>query len=174
MPATKRKMSTTGGSVSGTVYVLDQPGAILKKFRSSVTDSGSEVHRGRDKPGITNLIEILAAVRGASPEAVEADFHGSGYGAFKTALADLAASGNYVRPALSEGTEFTLIGGRHPVVEAALLRQGGSDLMADQDAGQVGGRLGFRQPVGQRQGSNAEQMMQQAPRVGRPSDPGVE
>jgi tryptophanyl-tRNA synthetase len=92
----ERKMSTTGGSVSGTVYVLDQPGAILKKFRSSVTDSGSEVHRGRDKPGITNLIEILAAVRGASPEAVEAEFHGSGYGAFKTALAEEVTE--YLRP----------------------------------------------------------------------------
>ena len=42
------------------------------------------------------------------------------------ALAELAASGNYVRPALSEDTAFTLVGGRHPVVEAALLRQGGS------------------------------------------------
>ena len=42
------------------------------------------------------------------------------------ALAELAASGNYVRPALCEDTSFTLVGGRHPVVEAALARQGGS------------------------------------------------
>jgi tryptophanyl-tRNA synthetase len=84
----ERKMSTTGGSVPGTVYVLDEPTAITKKFRSSVTDSGSEVRRAPDKAGISNLIEILTAVRGASAEAIEAEFDGSGYGAFKTAVAD--------------------------------------------------------------------------------------
>jgi tryptophanyl-tRNA synthetase len=84
----ERKMSTTGGSVQGTVYVLDEPAAITKKFRSSVTDSGSEVRRGPDKAGVTNLIEILAAVRGTSSEAIEKEFDGAGYGAFKTAVAD--------------------------------------------------------------------------------------
>ena len=83
-----RKMSTTGGGVPGTIYILDEPQAITKKFRSSVTDSGSEIHRGRDKAGITNLIDVLAAVRGTSPEAVEAEFGGAGYGAFKTAVAE--------------------------------------------------------------------------------------
>ncbi len=88
LQAPERKMSTTGGSVQGTVYVLDEPAAIIKKFRSSVTDSGSEVRRGPDKAGISNLIEILAAVRGTDMDAVEADFAGSGYGAFKQAVAD--------------------------------------------------------------------------------------
>src|SRR5271163_8193 len=59
-----RKMSTTGASEQGTVYVLDEPKAIEKKLKSAVTDSGSEVRRDAQKPGITNLIEILAAVRG--------------------------------------------------------------------------------------------------------------
>jgi len=81
-------MSTTGGSVQGTVYVLDEPAAITKKFRSSVTDSGSEVRRGPDKPGVSNLIDILAAVRGSGQDAIEAEFEGSGYGAFKQAVAD--------------------------------------------------------------------------------------
>ena len=58
------KMSTTGGSEQGTVYVLDEAQAIEKKFKSAVTDSGSEVRRAEDKPGVSNLIEILAAVRG--------------------------------------------------------------------------------------------------------------
>src|SRR5947209_13953210 len=83
-----RKMSTTGGSPQGTVYVLDEPDAIIKKFRSSVTDSGREIARGPDKPGISNLIEILAAVQGTLPEAIEAEFDGAGYGAFKTAVAE--------------------------------------------------------------------------------------
>jgi tryptophanyl-tRNA synthetase len=88
LQAPDRKMSTTGGSPQGTVYVTDEPDAIVKKFRSAVTDSGTEVVRGPDKAGITNLIDILAAVRGSSPEEVESSFNGSGYGAFKQAVAD--------------------------------------------------------------------------------------
>jgi tryptophanyl-tRNA synthetase len=83
-----RKLSTTGGSPQGTVYILDDPNTVTKKFRSAVTDSGTDVVRGPDKPGITNLIDILAAVRGVTPEEVEATFDGSGYGAFKQAVAD--------------------------------------------------------------------------------------
>jgi tryptophanyl-tRNA synthetase len=83
-----RKMSTTGGSPQGTVLVLDEPEVVIKKFRSAVTDSGSEVQRAHDKPGISNLIEILAAVRGVPPDEVEREFDGSGYGAFKQAVAD--------------------------------------------------------------------------------------
>ena len=84
----ERKMSTTGGSPQGTVLVLDEPATITKKFRSAVTDSGSDVVRAADKAGVTNLIEILAAVRGATPEEIEREFDGSGYGAFKQAVAD--------------------------------------------------------------------------------------
>jgi tryptophanyl-tRNA synthetase len=83
-----RKMSTTGGTPQGTVYILDEPSAVVKKFKSAVTDSGSEVVRAPEKPGVSNLIEILAAVRGATPETVEAEFDGSGYGAFKSAVAE--------------------------------------------------------------------------------------
>jgi tryptophanyl-tRNA synthetase len=82
------KMSTTGGGEQGTVYVLDEPKAIAKKVASAVTDSGSEVRRSPEKPGITNLIEILAAVRGVDPAAVEADFAQARYGEFKTAVAE--------------------------------------------------------------------------------------
>ncbi len=46
------------------------------------------MRRGADKPGITNLIEILAAVRGTAPDEIEAEFAGDGYGAFKAAVAD--------------------------------------------------------------------------------------
>jgi tryptophanyl-tRNA synthetase len=83
-----RKMSTTGGTEQGTVLVLDEPGVVAKKIRSAVTDSGSEIVRSGDKPGITNLIAIFAAVRGVAPEQVESEFDGSGYGAFKQAVAD--------------------------------------------------------------------------------------
>jgi tryptophanyl-tRNA synthetase len=82
------KMSTTGGSEPGTVFVLDEPETIEKKIKSAVTDSGSEVRRAEDKPGVSNLIEILAAVRGASPADIEAEFGESGYGTFKAAVAE--------------------------------------------------------------------------------------
>jgi len=92
----ERKMSTTGGSPQGTVYVTDEPDAVIKKFRSAVTDSGAEVVRAPDKPGISNLIEILAAIRGASPEEVEQEFADAGYGAFKQAVAEAVV--DYLAP----------------------------------------------------------------------------
>ncbi|HEV7460353.1 MAG TPA: tryptophan--tRNA ligase [Solirubrobacteraceae bacterium] len=82
------KMSTTGGSEQGTVLVLDDPKTIEKKFKSAVTDSGNEVRRAEDKPGVSNLIEIHAAVRGASPADIEAEFGEAGYGTFKAAVAE--------------------------------------------------------------------------------------
>jgi len=83
-----RKMSTTGGTEQGTVYVLDEPDAIRRKFKRAVTDSGTEIVRAPDKPGITNLIEILAAARGVSLDEVERDWAGGRYGDFKQAVAD--------------------------------------------------------------------------------------
>ena len=84
----ERKMSTTGGSEQGTVLVLDDPAVIMKKFRSAVTDSGREIARGPEKAGISNLIDILAAVRGIGQDEVEREFSGSGYGSFKQAVGD--------------------------------------------------------------------------------------
>jgi tryptophanyl-tRNA synthetase len=86
LQAPERKMATTGGTEQGTVYVLDEPDVVERKFRSAVTDSGTDVARAPAKPGISNLIEILAAVRGAAPDEVEREFDGSGYGAFKAAV----------------------------------------------------------------------------------------
>jgi tryptophanyl-tRNA synthetase len=88
LQAPERKMSTTGGTPQGTVLVLDDATTIAKKIRSAVTDTGSEVRRAPDKPGVSNLIDILAAVRGTTPETIESEFDGSGYGGFKQAVAD--------------------------------------------------------------------------------------
>src|SRR5487761_2082245 len=82
------KMSTTSGSEQGTVYVLDEPKAIQKKISSAVTDSGSEVRRDPDKPGISNLLEILAAIRGSDADTVAQDFAQTRYGEFKKAVAE--------------------------------------------------------------------------------------
>jgi tryptophanyl-tRNA synthetase len=84
----ERKMSTTGSGELGTLYVLDSPDDVRRKLRRAVADSGREVLRRPDKPGISNLIEIMAAARGIAPEDVEREFEGSGYGDFKGAVAE--------------------------------------------------------------------------------------
>jgi tryptophanyl-tRNA synthetase len=83
-----KKMSTTGGTMQGTVLMVDPPDVIRTKFRSAVTDSGREVRRAPDKPGISNLIEIMSVATGDSMEAIEERFSGQGYGSFKDAVAD--------------------------------------------------------------------------------------
>lgn len=90
------KMSTTSDNPAGTIYVLDDPAAIAKKIKSATTDSGSEVSRAPDKPGISNLIEILAFTGGRSMQQVEQEFAGQQYGAFKSAVADAVTA--YLAP----------------------------------------------------------------------------
>jgi tryptophanyl-tRNA synthetase len=83
------KMSKSRGAESGTVLMLDPPDTVRKKVRSAVTDSGSDVRYDPDgKPGISNLIELMTVVTGASIQDVEARYDGSGYGQFKGDVAD--------------------------------------------------------------------------------------
>ena len=90
------RMSTTYGSEQGTVYILDEADAVRKKVRSAVTDSGTDVRRGPDKEGISNLIDILSVIRDVAPEDIEREFEGSGYGDFKGAVADAVV--DYLAP----------------------------------------------------------------------------
>jgi tryptophanyl-tRNA synthetase len=83
------KMSTTGGTPQGTVGVLDPPETIRKKFKTAVTDSGTDVrHAPDEKPGISNLMEILAIVGDQELSEIEARYDGQGYGAFKNDVAE--------------------------------------------------------------------------------------
>jgi tryptophanyl-tRNA synthetase len=84
----EKKMSTTGGTPQGTVLLLDPPDTIRKKFKAAVTDSGREVRRAPDKPGIANLIDIMSVATGDAPEAIEARYDGAGYGPFKGDVAE--------------------------------------------------------------------------------------
>jgi tryptophanyl-tRNA synthetase len=85
------KMSTTGGTEAGLIYIDDEPDAIVRKVKRAQTDSGSDVVRGPDQAGITNLIEIYSVVRGMEPEQVEREFAGQGYGAFKQSVGEAIA-----------------------------------------------------------------------------------
>jgi tryptophanyl-tRNA synthetase len=110
-----RKMSTTAPTEAGTILVLDEPAQILKKFKRAVTDSGSEVRRGPGKEGIENLIEIYAAVREVSPDDVEREFDGAGYGRFKTAVAEAVV--DYLAPTRER---YQALRGDEAALEAAL------------------------------------------------------
>src|SRR5436190_20675525 len=83
-----KKMSTTGGTPQGTLLMLDPPDVIRKKVKSAVTDSGSEVRRGEDKPGVRALIDIMTVATGEDPETIEARYDGGGYGRFKADVAE--------------------------------------------------------------------------------------
>jgi tryptophanyl-tRNA synthetase len=88
-----KKMSTTGGTAQGTVGMLDPPETIRKKFKSAVTDSGTDVRHDPDaKPGVSNLIEIMSVATDETIEAVEARYDGGGYGHFKEEVGEAVAS----------------------------------------------------------------------------------
>jgi tryptophanyl-tRNA synthetase len=81
------KMSKSATSDSGLVYLMDDPKAISKKFKRAVTDSDSEVRFDREaKPGVSNLLEILAAATGRTPEECAAGY--TQYGPLKTDTGD--------------------------------------------------------------------------------------
>jgi tryptophanyl-tRNA synthetase len=92
LQAPERRMSTTASTEQGAVYILDDADTVRKKFRAAVTDSGRDIIRAPDKPGITNLIEIMSVARGSTPEAVEKEYaHASGYADFKADVGDAVA-----------------------------------------------------------------------------------
>ena len=82
------KMSTSYGTDAGLIYIDDEPDDIRRKLGRAETDSGREIVRAPDKPGISNLIEILAVARGVTPDEVEREFDGQGYGDFKKAVGE--------------------------------------------------------------------------------------
>jgi tryptophanyl-tRNA synthetase len=85
----ERLMSTSAGAAQGVVRMTDEPDVIRRKFKTAVTDSGREVtHDPGEKPGISNLIEILAVTTGESVSAIEERYDGAGYGPFKADVAE--------------------------------------------------------------------------------------
>jgi tryptophanyl-tRNA synthetase len=102
------KMSKSDTDQNGCVYVLEKPEDILRKFKRAVTDSDTEHcvrYAPQEKPGVTNLIQIYAAVTGKSFEEVEREFDGQGYGVFKPAVGQVVA--DMLRP-IREETERLL------------------------------------------------------------------
>jgi tryptophanyl-tRNA synthetase len=85
----ERLMSTTRGAPQGVVRMIDEPDVVRKKFKTAVTDSGTDVrHDPEEKAGVSNLIEIMAVATGTSIGSIESQFDGQGYGQFKEAVAE--------------------------------------------------------------------------------------
>ncbi len=88
------KMSKSDQDQNGCIYLLEKPEDILRKFKRAITDSDTErcVHYApKEKPGVSNLMQIYGAVTGKSFTEIEAEFEGQGYGAFKPAVGQVVA-----------------------------------------------------------------------------------
>jgi tryptophanyl-tRNA synthetase len=110
-------MSTSRSSEDGKILITDAPDAIVRKLKRAVTDSGSEVRAGADKPGVTNLLEILSAVTGTAVADLELRYRGAGYGTFKADVAEAVVE--HLRPIRERHAELMA---DRPAIAAALGR----------------------------------------------------
>lgn len=91
-----KKMSKSDENPNGSIYLMDDPDTIIRKFKRAVTDSDNEIRYTEDKPGIKNLVDIYGAATGKTPAEVEKEFASSGYGDFKLAVGESVA--NMLKP----------------------------------------------------------------------------
>jgi tryptophanyl-tRNA synthetase len=122
------KMSKSADSPQGTVRLLDDPAVVAKRIRSAVTDSDTEIRFDpAAKPGVSNLLQILAAVTDRSIVAVEDELRGQGYGALKATVADAVVE--CLRPIQARYAELE----RDPAEVARILAAGAerADGLAD-------------------------------------------
>lgn len=83
-----RKMSKSDENPNASIYLMDDPDTIMRKFKRAVTDSEAQIRYREEQPGIKNLIDIYCACTGKTPEEVEREFDGKGYGEFKPAVGE--------------------------------------------------------------------------------------
>ena len=83
------KMSKSATNLNDVIFLEDEPEVILKKFKKAVTDSENKVKFDpENKPGVSNLMQIYAAITRKSMQDIEKEFEGKGYGDFKLAVAN--------------------------------------------------------------------------------------
>lgn len=95
-----KKMSKSDENPNASIYLLDSPDDVIRKFKRAVTDSDSEVRYSEDKPGISNLMDIYSAVTGKTIDEITDEFAGKGYGEFKLAVGEAVA--DILRPLQAE------------------------------------------------------------------------
>lgn len=86
-----KKMSKSDENPNGSIYLMDDRDTIMRKFKRAVTDSEGVVRYSESQPGVSNLIDIYSACTGKTPEDIEKEFEGKGYGDFKTAVGEIVA-----------------------------------------------------------------------------------
>jgi tryptophanyl-tRNA synthetase len=102
----ENKMSKSSDDVNGTIYFNDSKDSIVKKFKSSVTDSENIIKYDQiKKPGISNLIEIYASVNDIEISDTEKEFQNAQYGEFKIAVAETVV--DYLSPIRKRFDELT-------------------------------------------------------------------
>lgn len=113
-----RKMSKSGDSPQGTIDLADDDAATARKIMRAVTDSGGDVRAADDKPGVSNLLDLLSAVTGSTVDELEQRYDGQGYGTFKREVAE--AVNGVLRPVRARHAELSA----DPGAVAELLRKG--------------------------------------------------
>ena len=101
------KMSKSDKDPNGSIYLMEKPEDILRKFKRAVTDSDTENcvrYDPTNKPGVANLMTIYSAVTGKSFDEIEQEFAGKGYGAFKPAVGEAVVE--TLRPIREEATRI--------------------------------------------------------------------
>lgn len=92
LQAPDKKMSKSDENANASIYLMDDPDTIMRKFKRAVTDSEAQVRYREEQPGIYNLINIYSACTGKTPEETEREFDGKGYGDFKIAVGEAVVS----------------------------------------------------------------------------------
>ena len=87
----QKKMSKSDDNPNASIYLMDDPDTIIRKFKRAVTDSEACVRYSEDQPGIMNLIDIYGACTGKTPNEIVKEFDGKGYGDFKLAVGESVA-----------------------------------------------------------------------------------
>ena len=87
-----KKMSKSDENPNGSIYLMDDPDTIMRKFKRAVTDSEGQILYRDEQPGIKNLINIYCACTGKTPEETVREFDGRGYGEFKPAVGEAVVS----------------------------------------------------------------------------------
>ena len=87
-----KKMSKSDENPNASIYLLDDPDTIMRKFKRAVTDSEGTILYRDEQPGIKNLIDIYSACTGKTPADIEREFDGKGYGDFKLAVGETVVS----------------------------------------------------------------------------------
>ena len=134
-----KKMSKSDENVNAFVSMLDDRDTIIRKFKRAVTDSDTRVHFAPGKDGINNLMTIYSCFTGKTPDEIEREFDGRGYGDFKQAVGETVADG--LAPIQAE---FTRLMGDKPYLEA-VLKQGAETAagMARKTLSKVYRKVGF-------------------------------